>query len=361
VTRVLTPVALPGVQRAPVERARSTRCSGWQGGARLLSRRTLRRALGVLWLLDALLQAEPSNFAPGYPRADLLQSIMGAPGWERRIVVDLVAPFTSHWPWWNWAVVALQATIGLALVADRWARPALVVAVGWCAVVWLTGEGLGMLPTGFALLCFGAPGPAVLYAILGLLAWPSAAHAEVDRSWWRTAWITYWGGGALLQLPWVYPLRQVLRANVEETSIGQPAWLESVTRTVWQLILSRPVPWLAGLWAAELGIALAALGSGRALRAALAAATVVSVVFWLVGQQLGGALAPTPDDVGTGPLVILLALSAWGAPRRREAATAPGAALGAPGVAPACSNGQAWAALAPARARRTDQAELVAL
>jgi hypothetical protein len=355
VTAAPTPLTFPGVQGAPVERATSTRCSGWQGGARLLSRRTLRRALGVLWLLDALLQAEPSNFAPGYPRADLLQSIMGAPGWERRIVVDLVAPFTSHWPWWNWAVVALQAAIGLALVADRWARPALVVAVGWCAVVWLAGEGLGMLPTGFALLCFGAPGPAILNAILGLLAWPSATRAEVDRSWWRTAWITYWGGGALLQFPWVYPPRQVLGANVEEASIGQPAWLESVTRPVWHLILSRPVPWLVGLWTAELGIGVAALGSGRTLRAALAAATVVTAVFWLVGQQLGGAFAPTPADVGTGPLVIVLALSAWRAPRRREAGTAPG------GVASAHSNGQAWAALAPTGVPQADQAEVLAL
>ncbi|GEM_PF-690547 len=336
---------------APAEPATAAR-AGWPA-SRLLGRRTLRRVLGVLWLLDALVQAEPSNFGRGYPRTELLQSIMGAPGWERRVVLDLVSPFRSHWPWWNLAIVMLQGAIGLALVADRWIRPALVAAWGWCAVVWLAGEGLGMLPTGFALLPFGAPGPAVLYAALGALAWPSGGRADVDRRWWTAIWVTYWAGGAVLQLPWVYPPGQVLRANVEEASLGQPGWLQAVTRPAAHLALSRPAWTLIGLWAVEVALAAAAVARARDRRAPLAAAIVVSSVVWVVGQQLGGALAPGASDVGTAPLVVLLALAGW--PLTCRFRRLPGRQVrrvggGAAWPAPANLCAQASAPLAPSAA-----------
>jgi len=287
---------------------------------RLLTRRHIRLALGIFWTIDAGLQAEPPNFAHAYPLDVLAQSAMGTPQWENRAIFGAITPFVSHWAWWNLAAVVLQAAIGLALVSDRWVRPALVTSVAWAGVVWLAGEGLGGLPTGFALLAFGAPGPALLYAAVGLLAWPSEGRRDLDRRTWGVLWATYWGGGALLQLPWVYPPGRSLSANFEEAALGQPGWLASTTEAVARVVERQPIAWTAGLAAVYLAVAAGGLPSRRERRWPLVAAAVISGVAWVTCQGLGGVLALGASDVGTGPVVVLAALGAWPAIRRVPAA-----------------------------------------
>lgn len=276
----------------------------------MTSRRVIRLAVGVLWLVDAALQAEPPNFAHSYPLGDLAQSVMGAPPWENHAVYGLIAPFVAHWPWWNLGAVLVQAAIGLALVSDRWVRSALTASVGWGAVVWLVGEGLGLLPTGFAMVAFGAPGPVVLYAALALLAWPGSDRS-VDRRAWLGVWLAYWAGGALLQAPWVFPPGRVMAANFEESALGQPAWAEAIARSVAHAVAGDPGLWMAALAAMQLAIGVGGLCRGARLQGILVAAIAVSAAFWAVGQQFGGVLALGATDVGIGPLVVILALAAW--------------------------------------------------
>jgi len=46
---------------------------------------------------------------------------------------------------------------------------------------------------------------------------------------------------------------------------------------------------------------------GRGTRIALIASMVISLAFWLLGEGLGGLFAGQATDVGTGPLMILIA------------------------------------------------------
>ena len=51
-------------------------------------------------------------------------------------------------------------------------QASLVVSVVWALIAWYGSEGMGMLPTGGASVLVGAPGAFLLYALLGLAAYP---------------------------------------------------------------------------------------------------------------------------------------------------------------------------------------------
>ncbi|HEX3796354.1 MAG TPA: hypothetical protein VHV57_17810 [Acidimicrobiales bacterium] len=285
--------------------------------SRLIGRRGLQLALGWLWLLDALLQLEAPNFARDFPLGDLAQSVMGAPGWENRAVFSSISPFVAHWPWWNLASALLQGTIGIALIIGFRVRGALLVSILWSATIWLIGEGLGMLPTGFAMALFGAPGAAVLYGALAGLAWPGKDGRytrPVARRSWVACWSIYWMGAAVLQLPFVYATGQVFRAGFQESSSGQRSFLARASHGSADLVLRHPATAAAVLGLVELSVAVGWLLDRHNPRRWLGLGIGISVVFWVVGQGLGGVLNWGATDPGTAPSIILLALAAW--PRR---------------------------------------------
>lgn len=288
-----------------------------QSSRRLISRRGLQVTLGWLWFLDAVLQLEAPNFVRDFPLGDLAQSVMGAPGWENRVIFSSISPFVAHWPWWNLASALLQATIGMALILGYGVRATLLVSMVWSVAIWLIGEGLGMLPTGFAMALFGAPGAAVMYGVLAGLAWPGKqgwSVPDVARRPWSACWSLYWIGAAVLQLPFVYATGQVFRAGFQESSNGQRAFLAWASDGVADVVLRHPAAAAMVLGLVELSVAVGWLLDGHHPRRWLGLGVGISVVFWVVGQGLGGILNWGATDPGTAPLVILLALVAW--PRR---------------------------------------------
>lgn len=290
-----------------------------------MTRRGLRRGLGAYWVVAALAQAEPAKFTPGYPLGELAQSVMGEPGWLRRAIYAVLRPLAPHWPWVDLAAVLVELGIGLGMLLPRFARPALAASLPWALVVWVVGEGLGTLPSGFALSLAGAPGPALLLAVLALLAWPGRAGpaGPVARRGWAVCWMGLWGGAALLALPWVYPPRQVWQANLVENGAGSPAAVQAAGRWLDRLAGGHATALAAGLAAVELAVAAGAVRGSRR-RGWLVVAMVLAVIGWVVAQDFGGLLAADGTDAGLGPLVVLLALAGW-APARsgQPAGSAP--------------------------------------
>src|SRR5579875_766640 len=96
-----------------------------------LSRRHLHVALGLLWLFDGVLQAQPSMFSPYFYGMMLGMSPSAPPGW----LYDAQARFwplvTAHSALWNGAFAALQILIGLGLLFRRTTKVALAVSVPW--------------------------------------------------------------------------------------------------------------------------------------------------------------------------------------------------------------------------------------
>ena len=69
-------------------------------------------------------------------------------------------------------VVCLVA-IGVGLLYRPLVKPALFASFGWVLVVWWFGEAFGMLFMDMAQPLTGAPGGVLMYALIGLVAWPS--------------------------------------------------------------------------------------------------------------------------------------------------------------------------------------------
>jgi hypothetical protein len=298
----------------------------------LLTRRQVRFLLGVLWLLDAALQAQPALFRAEWWRDDLAQSAMGQPAAINHSIVWAAGLIAHHAAAYNALFVAIEALIGVALVAGRCERLAIALSVPWALGIWWVGEGFGGLPTGFALLAAGAPGAVLLYVLLGFLAWPPSGEARVAPApaVWEgravaerrgvaerpavAAWVALWAGQAVLHLPWVFPPGQVVTANLEEHAVGQPAWLGGLAGWNEGALHGHGLLVTVVAAVAEVLIGLGVL-SARTRRPALAAGVALSLIYWVAVQDLGGLLAGGATDPGAAPLLILVALAMW--PRRR--------------------------------------------
>jgi len=292
-----------------------------------LTRRRVRVALGLLWLLDAALQAAPALFTPDWWRTDLAQSVMGEPMAINHSIFWAVNIIAAHPAVWNSGFVAIQAAIGLALITGRFDRAAIMASIPWALGIWWVGEGFGTLPTGFALLAAGSPGPVLFYPLIGLLAWPQrgptrsslsnqTAGSAVPQRAAATAWVVLWAGQTLLQVPWSLPSAQVLAANIEENSQGQPGWLDAVAHVTENLARHHGVALSAALAAAQIAIGIGVL-LPRTRRPSLTAGIALSLAFWCSFQYLGGVLAGDATDPSSAPLMILLALCLWSPNYRR--------------------------------------------
>jgi len=350
------PAAAPeggGPARPPVLRGRAGRIGRGalartadleSGGAR----RGLQIALGLVWLLDGVLQLQPYMFGSGF--ASMLGSAAtGSPGvlaspilWASRLVGhDAIAL--------NTAFALIQLAIGAGLLWRPAVKAALAGSIAWSLSVWWLGEGLGGLLTGTASPVTGAPGAVILYALIALLVWP-AGSADPGRGGLagagllgsrgsRAAWLVLWGGFAYLIIqPAVRApggLRDVLAGN----AAGEPGWIGALDRGAAAAIGSHGAL-VCTVLAALFAVIAAGVLHPVTTRPALAAAAAAGLVFWVAGQNFGQLLTGTATDPNSGPLLVLLAAAYWplrpaARPRRGAQVRAAGQFARQAGPAPA--------------------------
>ncbi len=282
--------------------------------------RLAQLALATLWLLDAVLQAEPSMFTGG---AGGFSSMLaaGAAGNPTPVAwsISWAAGVVAHWPVLsNSAFVLVQLVIALGLTRRRTLRPALLLSVAWSLVVWWFGEGLGGVLVGAASPLGGGPGSVLFYALAAVLLWPCpgadapfvAARALGVRAA-RGVWLGTWLVLAVLSAAGAARYPGLLRGLVQGVEPGEPGWLLAIDH------LSTAVLQQEGTWV-TVGLALLCLLVGASVYAGplptklgTAAAALAFLIIWVFVQDLGGILAGGATDPNSGPLVVLLALLYW--------------------------------------------------
>jgi hypothetical protein len=302
------------------------------------ARRGLQIALGAVWLLDAALQYQPYMFSSNFVTSVLGPASMGNPALlagpatsaARLISHDVVA--------WNAAFATVQLALAAGLLWRRTARAALAGTVVWALGVWLLAEGAGGVFSGMdgmASPLTGAPGAAVLYALLALVIWPAYRRGVADSAtvagpggttdrnaagqglaagsllgprWARAAWLVLWGSSAYLILAAWSP--GALREQFTSLAAGEPGWLAAMNRATAAALAPH-----AGLVYVALAAAFALTGAGILLRAttrpALVLAVILALFIWVAGEDFGGILTGQASDPNTGPLLILLAAAFW--------------------------------------------------
>lgn len=290
----------------------------------LLTRHSLRVALGVLWLLDGALQLQSFMFTTGFAKTIIAPAASGQPffvagpvEWNARLIA-------AHPSLADGLFASIQLALGLALLFRRTAKAAIVASVAWAAGVWYFGEGLGGLASGHVTALSGAPGAAILYAVIAVAAWPvsrgPAWSEDRQRSarpphWTCTVWAILWVGFAILSIlpPNVSPAS--VSRQLSENASMMPTWLGSVARISAGAVHDWGSGAIVSMAAVELAIGLFALRSGRLQRVALWAGIAVALSYWAVGQDFGQLFSGQATDPNAGPLLVLLGLASLGATR----------------------------------------------
>jgi len=294
---------------------------------------TLRRALGVLWLADALVKI----LIPFGDRAadqwyeQIMASETGPPGlhyflaWEANL-------FVGH-PFVWWLPAGIELGIGAWLVTRPASRRALAVSAAWALVVWVAGEGAGGLFSLKSSVLTGYPGAALLYVAAAAVLFPRrepreeaavAAEAGAMGQWARTVWLALWIGAAFFTaLPQIGEGGLLFMLSTSRAEAPGP--LRSLD--------SSELSWLTVGHSDILGIAVAvvclAIGVtvflGALPRVFLSMSALIALAGWVAMENLGGILTGSTTDVGTGPVLVLLAVAFWPAGIR-----APGRRAGQP-------------------------------
>lgn len=282
------------------------------------TRRHLQVALGLLWLLDGALQAQPFMFTSDFATQVIAPVGQGQPGFVSAPVHWVSTVIAAHPVAWNIPFAGIQLVIGVGLLVPRIARLALAVSIAWALGVWYLGEGLSGLASGHASMITGAPGSALLYAILAAAAWPRLdASRERPGLWLPVAWAVLWVGAAVFQaLPGQNTGNAVESALTGGTD-SAPGWLASLDNSVGAWVANHRLLVVILLVAAEALIGVGALVR-RTRMPAVALGLALTLAFWVLGQDLGELYTGQATDPNSGPLFALMAIAVlWGSRRLR--------------------------------------------
>jgi hypothetical protein len=296
------------------------------------TRRGLEIALGMLWLLDGALQFQPYMFTKAFFEGILGMANMGLPGPVSAVDLHIASMLLAQPVLFNSIFATLQVALGIGLLWRRSANLARGVSIAWALGVWALGEGFGGLGMDGTAILTGAPGAALLYAVLGLALWPSVRSSLESASrpvparrlavavadgcavlrgrWVRYCWLVLWIGLALLEFEPLNHAAGVPGAQLVNIGQGEPSGIASANSAVGGLFAGAGLSFavLLGLCCVFVGIGVLAPATRRW---ALGLGIVLAVLTGVFGQDLGGLLTGQATDPGTGPLLVLLALSLW--------------------------------------------------
>ena len=282
-------------------------------------RRAVQVTLGLIWLLDAALQFQPYMFSRAFVSQEIQPAAAGNPavvtgpiGWSAGLM-------TRHIVVANAAFAIIQLLLAVGLLWRPAARAALAASIAWAAGVWWLGEGLGGMLTGMASPLTGAPGAAVLYVLLAVLAWPPGAARPPAASAARDGRLTATVPRVLWAVVWVSLVYTALQpasrspggpaAVLSGMKAGEPGWIKAADTVLERAVAGHGTPALIAI-AALCALSAAAVALRRLTRLGVVAAALAGAVIWLA-EDFGGIFTGQGTDPNSGLLLIVLAVAFW--------------------------------------------------
>ena len=289
-------------------------------------RRWLQLGLAAIWLLDAVLQYQPSMFTTGFSQmigatAQGNPAVVASPiTWDARLV-------GHHLTVINAAFATIQLLLALGIAWRPTVKAALAASIVWSLGVWWFGEGLGGVLAGTANPVSGAPGAVIIYALLAVLLWPAGrgnspsfvAGRPLGARPARVLWLVLWGSLAYFAVQAANRTSQGLHDMIAGMASGEPGWVASIDRGAASLLAHHGLQASIVLAVAVAIIAIGVFVPAPAARAAVAAAIVVSALIWIAGQDFGAIFTGSGTDPNSGLLLALLAVAYWPARATRRA------------------------------------------
>ncbi len=307
----------------------------------MLAQHRLRIALGLLWLLDGALQLQPYMFSRHFAAIVIGENTMGGPNLLTPFIHHLALLEVSHRVAYDILFAFIQLGMGIALIfwskQTKIAKITLAISVVWALQVWVVGEGLGgLLFPQDTMAMNGAPGAALIYAILALVLWPRDVPEDNSPSVAGSGlmgnyaplliWALIWIGTGLLELEHSNFAANALGAQLRQAGSGEPSWIAFLDRGAASLLFGKGTEVAFLMLIVQAWIGYGALRE-FSRKAALATGIAVSLVYWVLGQNFGGLFTGQATDPNLGPVMVAFAFSLW--PRARML---PMSQCSAPGV-----------------------------
>lgn len=273
------------------------------------SRRAVQTGLGLIWLLVGALQFQSFMYSKSFPQM-LTSMEPGQPHWLASSVGWGARVANGNLDFWNTLYALVQIMIGLGVLYRPTTKIALTVSFAWVGVVWWFGEAFGMLFANAANPLTGAPGAVLLYALIGLIVWPSSRPGGLlGTRGARIAWTTLWA-----IMAWLWLLAPNSSANATSNAISSApsgmGWLSSLQSTAARITSGNG--FLIALILAAVSLAIGvAVGINWQPRTFLWLAIYLNIIYWVIGQGFGGIATGTATDPNAGLLFILLACALY--------------------------------------------------
>jgi hypothetical protein len=288
-------------------------------GARLrVTTRGIQIALGLVWLLDGLFQFKGFMYTHGIVSEVFAPAAKGQPAFIGDPMRTLANFYGRDLTLWNTLAGEIQCAIGLALIlSKKTVKPALLVSFGWALTVWWFGEGFGGLTSNtLPSPLMGAPGAVILYAIIGLLVYPTSKQSgrsaadmgPLGERGGLYAWSGLWLLSAGLWMVNVNRAKSATHDMIKAMAETSPHWLARFQESI-----ANHTQGHGTTIAIVLAIVSAAVAIGvwTPLRwPALAIGIFLSLAYWVFGQSIGGPFwTESATDFNAGPLFVLLAFA----------------------------------------------------
>lgn len=306
------------------------RPTGMARGRVRVTQRGIQIGLGVIWLVAGILQFQSFMYTHDLITQVFAPTAQDQPAFIAHAINSVDAFYGRNQVVWNTLAGEIQCAIGLGLIAGRrFVKPALAASFGWAFLVWWFGEGFGGLTSHTApSALMGAPGAVIIYAIIGLLVWPTGkvgGRSPVDGGplgdrGGLIAWSGLWVLSALLWLPGDNRAPSAFHDMVSGMAGSSPGWLASFQNGVANRSQGHGDTIAVALCVVSL---LVAAGVWTRLRwVALGVGIAISLCYWVLGQSLGGPFwGGSATDVNSAPLFVLLAVALF--PVRQPVEAAP--------------------------------------
>ncbi len=291
-----------------------------------INKRTIQITLGLLWILDAGLQFQPRMFGSDFVSMVIAPNAASQPDPISSSITHMAHFLSRDVALWNFLFGFTQLMIGLALLRRRTVKVGLIVSFAWAGGVWWFGEGFGSIFTGHANALMGAPGAVLLYAVIGVLVWPTRADERAER---RDAeartglassaaghgplgalgalwvWAFVWGFLAFLQFLPQNRTSSWLSTSLTGMADSQPGWYGHFLNSLGHAFTGAGTPAAVILATLFLIIGLGPFVTRRP-DVFMGLGMAVAAVLWITGQAVGGVMTGMGTDPQAGPLLILL-------------------------------------------------------
>ena len=310
----------PALDAAPIDHRRiGTTGELTQGTDRRVSVRGIQIALGILWIVDGLLQLQPSMFGQTFVTGTLEPAASGQPA-ALASPIEHMAHLVSVSPAaFDLVFASVQVLIGVGLLQRATVKFALALSVAWAAGVWAFGEGFGMLLTSRASPLTGAPGAVLLYGLLAVMVWPrrdsvasgnrsAAAEGILGERWTYRFWALVWTGMGVL---WLLPQNRAsgsISSQIASAPSGATALVAHLQGTVAHALVGLGTGTAVCLALISFVVGLGPLVAPKHVTAFLVLGVALALDYWVLGQSMGGLLSGTATDPNAGPLFVLFGL-----------------------------------------------------